>query len=539
MSLLQSRDSNSAVSMLHLPNELLDIILSLLDTEELWFLMQVCSHFQPLVLLPLLSRYGIGLSDIESGIVTLPGMACHLIPRIYDIRPIHRLTIGPPFVPSSLTSVLAATPPIPDLQISDVANDRQTIAGLITAWSPDLSNTIVFLRGGTMRLSVPRNGPPIRWKFFSGWPRITRYPTTSDIIFTGVGLIALPFTGLINTGVLVAWIYRRAFGPKWDHNARVTALLHSAHGHSIRLQAVSVPGAEDLTLITYDSALYVGLTIAHNPALTNSHYSALLDNWDLGYNLMIMSVGTGCSFIFRELMQFVLRHPNLKILKLAPNSIDAASVEIPFPTTPGRMSFLLSSGRYIPYITDIPVGNMSRIPPLSSRQRYIPRIFRPNKSSLISLSSPPLYIPHILRLQPCVRTLSVQWEERPGGKDSDFHRRAYSRVITAIATLPRPCVEILNLHFSSTINGPALPWHTDPGEEARLTSVTRLQLFLDGGLSEVDIWLLPRWLARFPALIRVDFCTRAVPPSAQAALARAISAARLGDEQWQGVHFIE
>ncbi|KAJ7473169.1 hypothetical protein B0H11DRAFT_2037469 [Mycena galericulata] len=489
--------------MLQLPIELVDTIFSLLDKQDLFILVQVSSRFQRVALWPLLSRYHVSMADIASGTITIPGEACPLLRLIYSIHPIQSLTIRPPLLLSrtfsALISALAVTPPIPNILVDSRYLDRHGIAKLIITSSRSHSDTIVFIGRDNIGVSLPRPAPPIRWKWILPRPELT----LSNIFFVFTLFIFLApmylISGLANGGVLLVWLYRRFFGPQWDQHARIAADLVQFDGGSVRLQIVPVPGAGRLTLVTFGGITPVRLSVPCIPALSFVQYSTVLAHIHLEEHLAELTIQADCALVLTDLMHFVHRHSKLRALVLRRRAVDHTSLK------------------------ELPVSGAT--------------------GSISSLSAPAVYIPYILPLAPRVRLLSVRLGEKSDHPGHPLHRHSYTRVIDTIATLPAPAVEALVLYISPTLISAALPWHIEPGDEARLASVTYMTLVLQGNreVRPADIQQLPRWLARFPALVRVEFVGRAVGQGERAALDQAIAAERARSHKsaapWLGVHF--
>lgn len=69
--------------MLELPLELLDLIISAMDTNDPCAVVQVSRTFRELSKIPLLLRYNISTSEIYSGSITIPSAAAHSISRYF------------------------------------------------------------------------------------------------------------------------------------------------------------------------------------------------------------------------------------------------------------------------------------------------------------------------------------------------------------------------------------------------------------------------------------------------------------------------
>ncbi|KAJ6566695.1 hypothetical protein B0H19DRAFT_1257886 [Mycena capillaripes] len=302
--------------MLNLPPEPQDIILSLLDKEDLWRLGEASRAFRKVALLPLLWRYNISASQIYSGSVTLSGEAYFLVPMIYDIHPIHKLSIIPGKSPlKGITSALAMFPLIPAIRISSAlyANADPNVAKLIAMSS----------RG------------------FWGNPLVMPSSFDCSDFFFMPFLILFAINvflvlGVVNTYLSLTWVYHRIFGPEWDRTARIAADLDNVECNSLCIQIISFPEAPQLILSTFTSPMLGYITISHLPTLSPAHL--LLVKRDSGLN-------------FPGLLGFIRRYLLLNVLTFEPGAIEAASLGAAAVSgCRGQITTLFSPTIYIPYI---------------------------------------------------------------------------------------------------------------------------------------------------------------------------------------------
>ncbi|KAJ6566758.1 hypothetical protein B0H19DRAFT_1257946 [Mycena capillaripes] len=432
------------------------------------------------------------MPQIRSGAVCVPEGAYRLLPTIYRIHPIDKLTIPPTrqhIFLGALPDILGAIPQIPDVVISGPAYISFGMAKLIANLSRGGTDSVVFVGMGFVRVSHPQQPPPIRWVQA---PRLL-LDSLRDVLWAVI--LIMPFILLyaiiisINLYRIFNWIYRRVFGPPWDHTARIAADL--MHVDTTRIQTVSGPGAAQFSLVTSSDAHGPLLTI-HPLTLSLAQSTALLAALDLKEHLISLTVWTDCALNLSSLLSFVHRHHLLSQLILRPGAIDPASLpQEPIARThPGRITFLKA-----------PAGE----------------------------------IPHILPTERCVETLVISPASDP---------KALSLALTAIAALSHDDARLRELTLDFTRpkrTTKKLPWRTDPDVEAAsvLHGVVQLKLIGQFKYRAADALDLPRWLGRFPQLQRLEFYRASVPVAERAALAQAIAQARVGTSAaaWESVEF--
>ncbi|KAJ7624116.1 hypothetical protein DFH06DRAFT_1481707 [Mycena polygramma] len=476
--------------MLELAPELQDIIFSLLDRKDLWSLLQVSRPFRKIAQFPLLLRYNIPASQIYSGSVTLPSDAYFLLPLIYHIHPILKLTIAPGGLRMRiLPSAFAAVPPISDITVSGALYPHGDfdVARLIVAASPmrDGRGTVIIAGQGAVRLSQYRRVAPIMF-----WP----IPTMNWGIACTTLACLIPFLTsflvalIVNAYLSLTWLWRRVLGPEWDSNARIASELTVLGGPaSLRVQIVAVSGETPFTLATFSNFTLSYITLNHFPTLSSAHHTALLATLDLTAELRFLIVKRNCSLDLSALLGFIRRHGLLHKLILETGAIDSASLttEPPSDTSGGQIT---------------------------------------------SLSSPAIYIPSILATQRSVTHLTIT---------SWAHVSQLARALKAAASEHR--VHTLTLHLERPRYWRhTLPWRTnrDPEEAAPLPSVRHLALVGQSDY-EANIQGLAHWLGNFPPLVSVEFRGQMMPLRQRVALVNAIVEGRrnLDVTEWEGVYF--
>ncbi|KAJ7479434.1 hypothetical protein B0H11DRAFT_1276006 [Mycena galericulata] len=207
--------------MLNLPPELQNIILSFLDSTDLWLLLQVSRSFRQLIISPLLLRCNISPSQINLGSISLPEEAYFLIPLIYHIHPIQKLSIVPGRNNQALwglPSVLSQIPQIPDVSICGVthANVNSNVARLLTDSSRGGKDPLVIIGLGSLFVSRPRYAAPMKKLTInitlaaSLWsPRGVLYAIIACVPFIIICII----TAVVNAYRILAWLFHAAVGP--------------------------------------------------------------------------------------------------------------------------------------------------------------------------------------------------------------------------------------------------------------------------------------------------------------------------------------
>ncbi|KAJ6453261.1 hypothetical protein C8R47DRAFT_249293 [Mycena vitilis] len=339
--------------MLELAPELQDIIFSLLNSEDLWSLVRVSRPFRKIAQFPLLLRYNIPASQVYSGSVALPSDAYFLLPLIYLIHPILKLTIASGGLRlRTLSSAFATVPPIPDITVLLYPHGDFDVARLIVVASPmrDGRGTVIIAGQGAVRLLQYRHVAPVMF-----WP----IPTMAWGIACITLACLIPFLAsflvslIVNAYLSLTWLWRRVLGPGWDSNARIASELTVLGGPaSLRIQIVAVPGEAPLTLATFSNFTLSYLTLNRLPTLSSAHYTALLATLDLTAELRFLIVNRNCSLDLSALLGFIHRHGLLHKLILETGAIDSGSLttEPVSDISGGQITSLSSPAVYIPSI---------------------------------------------------------------------------------------------------------------------------------------------------------------------------------------------
>ncbi|KAJ7918917.1 hypothetical protein B0H13DRAFT_2433256 [Mycena leptocephala] len=484
--------------MLDLPQELQDVIISFLDSEDLWVLVQVSHPLRQRALFPLLLRYNIPASQIYSG---------------------EKLSV----VPGRL-----------DVEICGrVAKRNSAIAGLIQALS---RGAVVAIAGhGSVWVPEPRKVAPLP----AFWIPHLPLPKLNPLVCSGTDLLwgfifFLPVCILFlirDLSVLLFWLYRCVFGSRWDY---VAPYLTSLSGDSMRIQRVSVHGIPRFTLVTFCSTSGIYLDFIC-PTFSPAQSSAIFTVLDLKDDLLYLSVRAGAALSLSSLLTFIRRHQSLNNLTLAPGAIDPASlpVEPTLDTHGGQVTSVPTLAAYIPV----------HLPPLPS---FLPPSPAPggHPGRITSLTSPAEYVPYILPTERSITDVII---------DPASDGPHLARALTAIA-LSGPDVTLRRLTLALTPPGPAaaggvqpktaLPWRApcDVEAELPLRGVTHLTLRVEFEYSAVaDAEGLVRWLARFPELQVLELRGGSVTGMERVVLARAIGDARaaMGAGRWEGVYYFD
>ncbi|KAJ7479221.1 hypothetical protein FB451DRAFT_1172336 [Mycena latifolia] len=457
--------------MLILPNELCYQIIRMLEDRDLWALSRTSRRLRNLSIFPFLARHNISEEQIRSGTLCVPVESSFLVIVAAHIHPLRKLEVlrrtFPAASPWALPSVLAAVPPIPDLMLHSSYGqfkDRLRIAKILSASCLGAKPTFVFIGRGTVSVSAHRNIRPLRWKWI---PHPTIY-TASEFTLRRLlsdCLLLLPLTlayllsGIINIGVVAAWMYRNVRGVQWDRADRIAADMGSIHGAWMHAQSLLAATAEQFTLVTFGSDLSMFLTIPRLPVLTDAQRSILLSTLELPEFLIQLTIAESANAILADVMKCVHRHPRLTSLVFEPHSILPAS------------------------IVNLPLSSPGRI---------------------TALTAPAAYIPFILLAEPNIQHLSITFPTTSPDRVA-FDIPTCLRALNGIASLPGTHPITLALSFTkASIVARALPWHVR-SVPIPLPRVSTLTLFADGAPgAALDIALLVPWLAAsFPAVIRI------------------------------------
>ncbi|KAJ7114625.1 hypothetical protein C8R43DRAFT_1242469 [Mycena crocata] len=454
--------------MLTLPDELLLLISTHFNRQELWALVRVSSRLRRIALLPLLALYNVSETQIQSGEICLTEEAYFLIIVISNIHPIHRLVVPTGKVPlKTLQSILSVVPPIPDVVVANdtgMFKNTRGVAGIISTASKSSSSPLVIVSRGTISVSLPRRNPPIQWK----WVPQPTWLTTSSFTFRrliadAAFLVPLSLTyllaGVINSGVLAAWLLRSVVVPEMDDVDRITEHLGVVQCQWMRIQAVAAGSPDQFTLVTFGGTLSSPLVIRPLFTLTERQRSAVWATLALPEHLTDLIVSDGSSAPLSDIFNCVTRHPALTRLLLQPTSISPASLDnLPLPLV----------------------------------------------AHLADVRAPAFALPHILCATPNVRDITMTF---PRGEPGDFDVVACIAVLDAIADLPGTHSLALTIYFrKDAFDARALPWHVGTSSKP-LPRVERLSLETNGASgASVEIKLLARWLkACFPSIIQLQF----------------------------------
>ncbi|KAJ7189490.1 hypothetical protein GGX14DRAFT_484927 [Mycena pura] len=465
-----------------LPDELLDKICFFMGSSELWAMVRVSSSMRRLAMLPYLSHFGISKANIESGTISLSD-SFFLILVVAQIRPIQKLICFEDVEQRSqlkyrrLASILSTAAPIPNILIYNrqymVHQTRREALYLLSRIPSVASNALLIVSPYRWVFSRPRSAPPIRWKLLPPpfGSQNTSAPVKVLIVMFGIPLLfAYLVSAVVNTFVVLNWIYHRLVGSGWSPEDRIredVGVLVFDKWMCIQ----NVPGK--LTLVTLTDHNNPTCVIKRTPGLDEGLYSSILAALDLSSHLLTLNVAPDVSLVYTELMAFIQRHRTLNALFLGHNSIQPSS------------------------FTPLPVDSSSRI---------------------TMLRAPALYIPHLLPAAPNIHRIWISHMSASAPAralfSNSFDIASYRMALEAIVALPgtHPLMLFLVLRPAAT----ALPWSRLPDLEARdaalvpetrLSRVQELVLHPDGsGLFRLaDIRALVPWLGLFPSLQRLTF----------------------------------
>ncbi|KAK7036214.1 hypothetical protein R3P38DRAFT_2911020 [Favolaschia claudopus] len=473
-----------------LPPELRLLIVSFIDKNGLWNLTHVSRSFRKLALLPLLERHGFTMSRITGDEITVSEGEYFLLPLIWSIHPIDKLTILPanPYAspPRFLLDVLDALPQVSELTISGRIHRLGALgaARIIERFSQGGQDPVVLVGFGSIRLSQYRWLRPMPFGWGRWIPRLglsTLTPLQSVFVpamigFLVVGCIIESFCFMRNIG---SWLFKCCFGPPWNQRVRIDVALGNISGDVLHIQNIAFPLIPRFTLVTFPKNSWRQL-IPHLPGLSAPQYAVLLQSLDLGKDLHELSVGSHCSLDLSVLWKFMLKHPCLESLDLQYQSIDRASL-------PG-----------------------AREP-------------RPPPTDITRLSAPAEYIPYLLPTEPSITELTIS-----SAADS-LHLSAALTTI-ALSRAEHLLSSLIVYFFYMDDRVQSLPWREWPSdddeEDSRLGGFTTLILNVTGATyTDSERMGIPRWLARCSGLLSVEFRTRWIPFGEQPALEEAIAQA--------------
>ncbi|KAF8214826.1 hypothetical protein K438DRAFT_1955874 [Mycena galopus ATCC 62051] len=477
----------------------MEVSFSFLDKEELWAVVRVCRVLRQLALILLLQRHGIATSQIHSGVVQVPKDNCFLIPMISRIHRIKKLTIleetSLKWWTTSLRNlpdILGAIPRIPEVVIrgpTDAGGDLG-VARLLTTLSRGGMDPVVLVGHNIVRVSHFRRLPPIE-----GW-QTTEIPAPKLSSLTARGFLfgllsCIPLVAgyfvsfIINAYRFFVWLFQCAFRVgEWNQTLRIQRALGSMGGNSLRVETVCGDGFHPFIMATF-SIRSGQLYIPRLPGLSAPQSAAFFASLDLKDDLRVLTIGERCAMSLPTLRDIVVRHRSLRGLCLDPGAIHSKS-----------LAAVLE-----PQV-------------LSKRITY--------------LSLDAAYIPYILPNAPVVH-LTIS---------SSHNAHQLARAFATIASLP------IDTPLRTLTMFLLCPWrlHSEVHGNAPMHGITHIILFANRMIySEADARGFPRWLTRFPALVRVQVNGRWVPPGKRESLLRAITDAReaMNAGPWEGVEFGE
>ncbi|KAJ7764289.1 hypothetical protein B0H16DRAFT_1883551 [Mycena metata] len=486
--------------MLPLPPELLQLILSILDHRDLWVLVQVSRFFQQLALPSLLSRHNITPLQIHSGSVCVRPGAYFLIPRIYFMRPIQHLTIQSEGLSlHGLAHIIRDIPPIPDvlLRVRVERFEDPELAEIVATLSRGGRDTIVVAHG-SIKVSHPRSAPRIQGLRYIGGPWTVEMSSLDGWLWLWGCIIYLPILFmaiainimelLYNLYLVAVWTYRRFLGPPWDQAQRIAADFDWVSGDSIRIRTILVPGASQFMLLTVPQTVDGNLLYLPGlPGFCSAQSRALLAALSVTDAPESLYVETDCGLDLYALLALAEHHPSIAWLTLRSGSLNTTSL---------RSSVAANS----------------------------------HPTRIKSLRAPPKYIPHVWPFLPGITYLDIDVAGDP------------SQLAEALAAIAASTTQLSELFLSFGRPGPrrqSLPWR-GAAFPPLMRGIARLTIYADFVYSDRDAEGLPRWLARFPDLNRIEMrCAASIPVSSRVGLAESIGATRTTSPgAWAGVHFI-
>ncbi|KAK7055919.1 hypothetical protein R3P38DRAFT_3385740 [Favolaschia claudopus] len=488
-----------------LPDELMDRICWFLASAELWKVVQVSSRFRRLAMLPYLWHFDISQENIDAGTLTLSSSkSFHLILVVARMSPVKRLICFKDVLAGSrlsfktyqrLAAVLSVADPIPDIVIYNkqylLQRTRREAAYLLSHIPSSANSTLLLVRSSAMGVSHPRTAPPIQWKLLPPPFGAYNLPTTMKVLIVIFGiplLFAYLVSALVNSVVLMRWVWRRLSQPPWSQEKRILEDFGAlAFDDWMRIQTLPIPGKQQqLTLVTLTDSRWPVLVLKPlsglgDKAAEAAAYSALLAAVDLGLHLERLTVEKNTNLVLSELLAFLARHPHLTSIQLEANAVHAIADNDPPPA-----------------------------PALPDAE---------NKVSMLTL--PACYLPYLLPAAPNVRHVSLLFSSltyrlRPKFQ-ATFDLPSYRTALKAMATLPGTHPLTLSLAFRPT--AAALPWlllppfspALDPTlfPETLLPRVNLLWLYTDPTAHQqfraADIRRMVPWLALFPGLQKLSF----------------------------------
>ncbi|KAJ7764301.1 hypothetical protein B0H16DRAFT_1454840 [Mycena metata] len=211
------------------------------------------------------------------------------------------------------------------------------------------------------------------------------------------------------------------------------------------------------------------------PDFSSAQFNALLATLDLTADAPASAiVGSDCGLDIHAFFAFVQRHPSIQRLTLRSGSLDTTSLRssVAANSHPARITYLRAPAKYIPHVWP--------------------------------------FLPDITHL------------------DIDFAGDA-SQLAEALAAIAASSARLSELFLSFGRPRPrrqSLPWRR-AALPPLMRGIARLTIYAEFAYGGRDAEGLPRWLARFPDLERVELrCGASIPVSSRAALAESIAALR-------------
>ncbi|KAJ7184898.1 hypothetical protein C8R46DRAFT_467794 [Mycena filopes] len=492
---------SSLPGMLTLPLELVGEIISFLSPTDLRSLVQVCATLRALATLPLLCAYGISPSQIHSGSVCVADGVYFLIPMIYNIHPIQKLQILPLFPLRVLADVLDTLPPIPDVLVSGrLIREDLGVRRVIAASFRAVDGPAIVVNEGRFWAihGAQSHSRPVQ--SLVGWNARPR-TAFANRDFLSVLILNMPFV-LMSIISTVYHLVLDILAPE-DRKLRIPTHLPnsmSTRSTAMHIQIVSVPGGGQLLLVLFSSDTRTRLSIPRLPGISPAQMTAVLAALQIEDRMPSLTVTTNAAIKPHALLDFVRRHPSLREVTLEPGALSL------IPASPNETS-LIDAGSWVQ-----------------------------------SVCAPAEYIPHILPIVRYLEEFTIT-----------FLYPAHLASALANLTATHLNLQTLTLNFGRPSAHAPMPWHSAPhpiavvageGGMQTLPSVRYLDLVgeFDGySHAQVDVTGLPLWLARFPALVRLQLWGRWVRLEEEEHLVCAINGARARskhNDAWEGVLFL-
>ncbi|KAJ7756595.1 hypothetical protein B0H16DRAFT_1458050 [Mycena metata] len=283
------------------------------------------------------------------------------------------------------------------------------------------------------------------------------------------------------------WTYHRVLGPSWNQAQRIAADFAWLSADSIRIQTILVPGASQFTLLTVPATAHHLLYFPKLLGFSSAGSKALLGALDVTYAPESLVVESDCGLDLHALLALAERHPSIRWLTLQSGLLDSASL---------HSSVAANS----------------------------------HSTRITCLRAPAKYIPHVWPFLPGITYLDIDVVGNP------------SQLAEALGVIAASSARLSGLFLSFGWLRPprqSLPWRS-AASPPLMHGIAQLTIYANFVYSARDAEGLPRWLALFPDLERVELrCGTFIPVSSRAGLAESIAATRTTSPgAWEGVHFI-